>query len=50
MKWLKTSGSWIVTEDGGRFTGLNGIDGVHHGNAAASNGILHAALLAAIGD
>jgi histidinol-phosphatase len=39
----------IVTEAGGRFTGLNGVDGVHQGNVAASNGLLHPALLAAIG-
>lgn len=39
----------IVTEAGGRFTGLDGVDGVHRGNAAASNGLLHNALLAAIG-
>jgi histidinol-phosphatase len=40
----------IVTEAGGRFTGLNGVDGVLQGNAAASNGVLHEALLAAVGD
>lgn len=40
----------IITEAGGRFTGLNGTDGVAQGNAAASNGKLHTALLAAIGD
>ena len=40
----------IVTEAGGRFTGLNGVDGVQHGNAAASNGLLHRALLDAVGD
>ncbi|HTZ44930.1 MAG TPA: histidinol-phosphatase [Jatrophihabitans sp.] len=40
----------IVTEAGGRFTGVNGVDGVQQGNAAASNGLLHAALLAALGD
>lgn len=40
----------IVTEAGGRFTGLNGVDGVHQGNAAVSNGMLHAAFLAALGD
>jgi histidinol-phosphatase len=40
----------IVTEAGGRFTGLEGVDGVHGGNAAASNGLLHAQLLDAIGD
>ena len=39
----------IVTEAGGRFSGLNGIDGVQQGNAAASNGLLHGALLAAVG-
>ncbi len=39
----------IVTEAGGTFTGLNGVPGVHNGNAAASNGLLHEALLAAIG-
>jgi histidinol-phosphatase len=39
----------IVTEAGGRFTGLNGTDGVQQGNAAASNGLLHAELLAAVG-
>ncbi|HEV2886067.1 MAG TPA: histidinol-phosphatase [Jatrophihabitans sp.] len=38
----------IVTEAGGRFTGLNGVDGVQQGNAAASNGLLHEALLAAL--
>ncbi len=38
----------IITEAGGRFTGLDGVDGVHQGNAAASNGLLHAAFLAAL--
>jgi histidinol-phosphatase len=38
----------IVTEAGGRFTGLDGVDGVQQGNAAASNGLLHAELLAAL--
>ncbi len=40
----------IVTEAGGRFTALDGTDGVHGGNAAASNALLHEALLARIGD
>ena len=40
----------IVVEAGGRFTGLDGVDGVHQGSAAASNGLLHDALLAALGD
>jgi histidinol-phosphatase len=40
----------IVTEAGGAFTGLDGVPGVHQGNAAASNTRLHTALLAAIGD
>jgi histidinol-phosphatase len=39
----------IVTEAGGRFTGLDGVDGVMQGNAAASNGLLHDQLIAAIG-
>jgi histidinol-phosphatase len=38
----------VVTEAGGRFTGLNGVDGVQQGNVAASNGVLHDALLAAL--
>jgi histidinol-phosphatase len=38
----------IVTEAGGRFTGLNGVPGVEQGNAAASNGLLHEQLLAAL--
>ena len=40
----------IVTEAGGRFTGLDGVTGVHQGNAAASNGLLHEVLLARLGD
>jgi histidinol-phosphatase len=38
----------IVTEAGGRFTGLDGTDGVGQGNAAASNGLLHDEFLAAL--
>jgi histidinol-phosphatase len=38
----------IVTEAGGRFTGLDGVDGVLRGNAAASNGLLHEEFLAAL--
>jgi histidinol-phosphatase len=38
----------IVVEAGGRFTGLNGVAGVNQGNAAASNGLLHDALLGAL--
>jgi histidinol-phosphatase len=38
----------VVTEAGGRFTGLDGVDGVHQGDAAASNGRLHDALLVAL--
>jgi len=40
----------IVTEAGGRFSSLDGTDGVGGGNAAASNGLLHDALVAAVGD
>jgi histidinol-phosphatase len=39
----------IVTEAGGRFTGLDGIDGVHRSNALASNGFLHDQALSVIG-
>jgi histidinol-phosphatase len=38
----------VVTEAGGRFTGLDGVDGVHRGNAVASNGLLHEQFLAAL--
>jgi histidinol-phosphatase len=48
--WDMAAVAPIVTEAGGRFTGLDGVDGVHRGSAAASNGLLHQALLAAIGD
>jgi histidinol-phosphatase len=39
----------IVTEAGGRFTALNGIDGVDGPGAAASNGLLHGVLLSFVG-
>ena len=38
----------IVVEAGGRFSGVDGVDGVHQGSAAASNGALHSALIAAL--
>jgi histidinol-phosphatase len=38
----------IVTEAGGRLTSLDGTDGPFGGNAAASNGLLHEELLAAL--
>ena len=40
----------IVVEAGGTFTGLNGEPGVHHGDTAASNTLLHQALLDYVGD
>ncbi|HHU10624.1 MAG TPA: histidinol-phosphatase [Intrasporangiaceae bacterium] len=39
----------IVTEAGGRFTSLDGVDGPHGGNAVATNGLLHEAVLGYIG-
>jgi histidinol-phosphatase len=39
----------IVTESGGRFTSLTGVDGPFGGNAVATNGILHDEVLARIG-
>jgi histidinol-phosphatase len=38
----------IVTEAGGRFTDLDGTDGVRGAGAAASNGALHEAFVAAL--
>ncbi len=39
----------IVTEAGGRFSALDGVDGVQGPGAAASNGLLHDALLSFVG-
>ncbi|MBF0807572.1 histidinol-phosphatase [Rothia nasimurium] len=39
----------IVTEAGGRFTSLAGADGPHGGNALATNGHLHEAVLSHLG-
>ena len=35
----------IVREAGGRFTNLDGVDGVHGPGALATNGLLHDAVL-----
>jgi histidinol-phosphatase len=43
--WDMAANCVIVEEAGGRFTGLDGIPGVHGGNAVASNGLLHGELL-----
>lgn len=48
--WDMAANAIIVEEAGGRFTGLDGRDGVHSGNAAASNGLLHDDLLRYLGD
>jgi histidinol-phosphatase len=39
----------VVTEAGGRFTSLSGVDGPFGGNALATNGLLHDEVLARIG-
>ncbi|GAB2656984.1 histidinol-phosphatase [Gordonia jinhuaensis] len=39
----------LVREAGGRFTALDGTPGPHHGSAVATNGLLHNAVLDAIG-
>ncbi|MGV1007015.1 MAG: histidinol-phosphatase [Dermatophilaceae bacterium] len=39
----------VVTEAGGRFTGLDGRDGCWSGNAVATNGLLHDEVLSRIG-
>jgi len=46
--WDLAAPAVIVTEAGGRFTGLNGRDGPHQGSALASNGLLHEAALTAL--
>ncbi|WP_405660904.1 inositol monophosphatase family protein [Streptomyces sp. RK9] len=43
--WDMAANAIVVTEAGGRFTGLDGTPGPHSGNAAASNGLLHDELL-----
>ncbi|MDX6760181.1 histidinol-phosphatase [Streptomyces sp. F8] len=43
--WDMAAVAVVVQEAGGRFTGLDGVDGVHGGNAAASNGLLHDVML-----
>ncbi len=40
----------IVTEAGGRFTGLDGAPGCWSGNGVSSNGLLHDLVLARVGD
>lgn len=47
--WDMAAPCVVVTEAGGRFTGLDGVPGVHSGNAAASNGLLHEELLRRLG-
>jgi histidinol-phosphatase len=39
----------IVTEAGGRFTGVNGVDGPAQGSGVSTNGLLHAEVIAALG-
>jgi histidinol-phosphatase len=46
--WDLAALSVVVEEAGGRFTDLDGVDRVDGGNAVASNGLLHADLLAAL--
>ncbi|MFD6875725.1 MULTISPECIES: histidinol-phosphatase [unclassified Streptomyces] len=43
--WDMAALAVVVQEAGGRFTDLGGADGVHGGNAAASNGLLHEEML-----
>ncbi|GAA3870776.1 histidinol-phosphatase [Streptomyces sedi] len=44
--WDMAAPSIVVTEAGGRYTGLDGVPGPHGVDAAASNGLLHEELLA----
>ncbi|WJD97337.1 histidinol-phosphatase [Streptomyces antimycoticus] len=43
--WDMAATALIVQEAGGRFTGLDGVPGPNSGDAAASNGLLHGAML-----
>lgn len=43
--WDMAAIAVVVQEAGGRFTSLDGVDGVDGGNAAASNGLLHDEML-----
>jgi histidinol-phosphatase len=43
--WDMAAPAIVVQEAGGVFTGLDGRQGPHSGNAAASNGLLHEELL-----
>ena len=38
----------IVREAGGRFTNLDGVDGIHGGNGLSTNGILHTSVVEAL--
>ncbi|MER5812603.1 histidinol-phosphatase [Streptomyces sp. NPDC002033] len=44
--WDMAAIAVVVQEAGGSFTDLDGVAGVHGGNAAASNGLLHEEMLA----
>ncbi|MGV9312425.1 histidinol-phosphatase [Streptomyces sp. NPDC003691] len=48
--WDMAAVAAVVQEAGGTFTALDGRPGPHGGNAAASNGLLHEALLGYLGD
>ncbi|UCM90241.1 histidinol-phosphatase [Streptomyces marincola] len=47
--WDMAAPAIVVQEAGGRFTGLDGVDGPNGADAAASNGLLHAELLEYVG-
>jgi histidinol-phosphatase len=46
--WDMAAVAPIVTEAGGRFSDLDGVDGVLGAGAAASNGVLHEDLITAL--
>lgn len=48
--WDLAAVAAVVTEAGGKFTGLNGVAGPDQRSAVASNGLLHDAVLKIIGD
>jgi histidinol-phosphatase len=48
-RWDLSAVALLVTEAGGRFTGLDGVDGPGQGSALASNSLLHGHALAHLG-
>jgi histidinol-phosphatase len=46
--WDMAAISIIVTEAGGRFSGIDGVDGTGHGSGLSTNSIIHSHVLDAL--